>query len=158
MKNVFCFGLLSLGLLLGHSQCYAKPTESGKLGDYYYVDLGLSVKWATYNIGASSCYDSGDLFAWGETSTKSSFSWSNYKWNDGGKLTKYSKTDGIMTLDSKDDVAAVKWGNFWRIPTAQEVNELIGGCDWEWIKIPEIYNYFHYFTYFILRHYRFCTL
>ncbi len=43
-----------------------------------YVDLGLSVKWATCNLGASTPSDMGERYAWGETKTKSDFTWSNY--------------------------------------------------------------------------------
>lgn len=46
---------------------------------YEYVDLGLSVKWATCNVGATAPEEYGDYFAWGETSPKSDYAWSTYK-------------------------------------------------------------------------------
>ena len=61
-----------------------------------YVDLGLSVKWATFNVGATSPEDYGDYYAWGETMPKDIYSWTNYKWCDGtqNNMTKYTATDG----------------------------------------------------------------
>ncbi len=134
-------------------------TVSGLEGKYTYVDLGLSVMWATYNVGASKPTDNGDLFAWGETSTKKTFSNKNYKFvlNDGtGLITKYNANtdkyeifngitvltmnaltdyrtvDNKTVLESEDDAAAVNWGGFWRMPTEEEMQELVNGCDWEW--------------------------
>ena len=78
---------------------------------YEYVDLGLSVKWATCNVGANSPEEYGDYFAWGETEPKAEYSWENYKWCDGtaSNMIKYNKTDGLTTLDLDDDVAHVNW-------------------------------------------------
>ena len=56
-------------------------TEIGKT--FKAVDLGLSVKWATFNLGATKPQASGDFFSWGETEPKSNYSWSTYKWCDG---------------------------------------------------------------------------
>ena len=100
-----------------------------------YVDLGLSVKWATYNIGATKPEEYGNYFAWGETTPKSVFSWDNYKFTaDGGKtLTKYTGTDKSI-LGREDDAAAALWGGEWRMPTADEVNELFNNTTGEWIK------------------------
>ena len=64
------------------------------------VDLGLSVKWADCNVGASSPGEYGDYFAWGETETKDEYTIGNYKWydSDAGEYTKYNSTDGLTTL------------------------------------------------------------
>ena len=101
------------------------------------VDLGLSVKWATHNIGASSPEEYGDYFAWGEISTKSDYSLSTYKWTDPSiGLTKYNddQNDGILDnksqLDPDDDVAHVYLGGSWRMPTEDEFQELIDKCTW----------------------------
>ena len=61
-----------------------------------YVDLGLSVKWATCNVGAEKPEDYGDYFAWGETEPKTDYSWSTYKFTTdvGSTMTKYNATDG----------------------------------------------------------------
>lgn len=102
------------------------------------VDLGLSVKWATMNVGASSPEDYGDYFAWGETSTKSTYNWSMYKWCNGSSrsLTKYNTdssygiVDKKTQLDLSDDAAYVNWGGSWRMPTDAELIELREQCTW----------------------------
>ena len=98
------------------------------------VDLGLSVKWATFNIGANAPEDYGDYYAWGETETKSTYDWSNYfDTTDGGNtFTKYNNNGGKTTLELSDDVAHVKWGGSWRMPTLAEQQELINNCIWTW--------------------------
>ncbi len=83
-----------------------------------YVDLGLSVKWATCNVGATNPEDYGDYFAWGETTTKSTYDWSTYKWCNGSDntLTKYNTSSSNGPVDNKtqlelsDDAAGVNWG------------------------------------------------
>ena len=105
-----------------------------------WVDLGLSVCWATTNVGASTPGDYGDYFAWGETTAKDSYDWSCYTWCNGDrkKQTKYcTKSDyGIVdnktVLDSSDDVARVLWGGNWRMPTIEELEELKEKCTWTW--------------------------
>ncbi len=104
-----------------------------------YVDLGLpsGTLWATCNIGANSPEEYGDYFAWGETETKSYYERDNYKWgvyndDDSGDcgMTQYNKTDGKTTLDVADDAASVNWGGSWRMPTRQQLQELILECTW----------------------------
>ena len=116
---------------------------AGTEDEHEYVDLGLSVKWATCNVGASSPEEYGDYYAWGETETKDIYDWSTYKWCNGSynTLTKYctdrfySTEDNKRNLESFDDVAHVKWGGNWRIPTIQEINELINNCTWTWTTL-----------------------
>ena len=121
------------------SSCRNSVVDDNLLTDSYngheYVDLGLSVKWAKYNIGATKPEESGYYFAWGETEPKSYFSWDNYKFTtDGGNtLTKYTGID-YSKLVREDDAAAVKWGGEWRMPTVEEFNELFNNCTGEWIK------------------------
>lgn len=97
-----------------------------------YVDLGLSVKWATCNIGASSPEEYGDYFAWGETETKSSY--------DEDNCETWEKEIGDIKGTSRD-VAHVKWGGSWRMPTRGEIDELIYNCDWEWTTQNGINGY-----------------
>ena len=99
-----------------------------------YVDLGLSVKWATCNIGADKPQDAGDHYAWGEVETKDEYTWGNYKFNHLGELTKYNSDDKKTSLDPDDDVAHVKWGGSWRMPTHEEFVELSENCTWTWYK------------------------
>lgn len=119
--------------------------------DYPYVDLGLSVNWATWNIGATDEAAYGDLFAWGETQTKEVFDWrhaGDYKWGiydekavpDRG-MTKYNSTDGKTLLEPEDDAATVNWGGLWRMPTKEECAELVSKCDFDWEKRGNVWGY-----------------
>ena len=116
------------------------------------VDLGLSVKWASCNIGAESPEEYGGYFAWGETEEKSDYSWATYKWCDGSytSITKYCTStnfglyaivDNKRVLDARDDVADVKWGGNWRMPTRDEVEELCSNCNWIWTTLNGISGY-----------------
>ena len=104
------------------------------------VDLGLSVKWASFNVGATKPEEYGGYYAWGETEEKDDYSWSTYKWCNGSEdtMTKYctdssyGTVDNKTTLDPEDDVAHVKWGGDWRMPTRAEQDELRNECTWEW--------------------------
>lgn len=104
------------------------------------VDLGLSVKWASCNIGATTPEGYGDYFAWGETEHKDFYDWSTYKWCNGSSssMTKYctsssyGRVDNKTTLDPGDDAAHVNWGGNWRMPTGKEQDELLNKCTWIW--------------------------
>jgi uncharacterized repeat protein (TIGR02543 family) len=106
------------------------------------IDLGLpsGTKWANMNVGASAPEDYGGYYAWGETEEKSNYEWSTYKWCNGSynTMTKYctDSSNGIVdnktTLDSQDDVAHVKWGGTWRMPTMDEQKDLLNMCTWTW--------------------------
>ena len=132
---------ISANALVFHS-CNAN--HDGKVDDPYngheYVDLGLSVKWATCNVGAVSPEDYGDYFAWGETEPKDYYDWSTYKWCNGSYDTltkyctdsKYGTVDNKTVLDLEDDAAHVNWGGDWRMPTKAEQDELYNNCTWEW--------------------------
>ena len=108
------------------------------------VDLGLSVKWATCNVGASSPEEYGGYYSWGETEEKSNYNWDTYKWCNGTmySLNKYCMDsefgiiDDKTVLDPADDVATVKWGKKWRMPTKEEIKELINECNLE-----RVYDY-----------------
>ena len=107
------------------------------------VDLGLSVRWATCNVGAESPKEYGGYYAWGETEEKSDYSLSAYKWCEDSydNLTKYctnsryGRGDNKIVLDPKDDVAHVKWGDGWRMPTLDEIGELVEKCTCEWTTV-----------------------
>ena len=108
-----------------------------------YVDLGLSVKWATCNIGAETPEEYGEFFAWGEVEPKENYSWITYKWcnTTGSTLTKYNTkssygiVDNKTQLDISDDAASANWGGDWRMPTAAEWEELRRECTWTWSNI-----------------------
>ncbi len=104
-----------------------------------YVDLGLSVKWATTNVGAIDSSDLGYLYAWGEVLPKTSFEMSNYIWYEYDysglvDVIKYNEKDRRTCLLPEDDVATVSYGNTWRIPTEYELWELFESCDWTYIS------------------------
>ena len=90
------------------------------------IDLGLSdgSLWACCNVGAETPEESGDYFAWGETSPKENYSWESYKWCDGSmyNLKKYNYdigfgiVDNKLELDLEDDAAYVNWGSKWIMP------------------------------------------
>lgn len=101
------------------------PTEE-------YVDLGLSVKWAKCNLGASKSEAPGDYYAWGETVPKNVYGWSTYKWGATINPTKYNATDNKNILEAADDAATAKLGMPWRMPTKNEIKELVEKCKWTW--------------------------
>ncbi|MBO6078483.1 MAG: hypothetical protein J6P66_07020 [Bacteroidaceae bacterium] len=134
--------------------------QESPAANYEYVDLGLSVKWATFNVGATKPEEYGDYYAWGEIEPyydagyaqeypqvhwkegkSAGYDWSSYKWCAGSSrtLTKYCNksdygnegfTDTLTVLAPEDDVAHVKWGGSWRMPTQKEQEELLNNCTW----------------------------
>lgn len=93
-----------------------------------YVDLGLSVLWATCNVGAIKAEDIGDYYAWGETEVIGDYY--DYLYRHGEYPDEYYDFIGQDISGTKYDVAAVKWKGSWRMPTADEFMELIEKCDW----------------------------
>lgn len=107
-------------------------------GDY--VDLGLSVKWATCNLGASKPSEYGNYYAWGETSPKASYSESNYAYYD-------RSTESLKGIPSKIegteyDAATVNLGSKWRMPSRTEMNELVNNCTWTKSELDGVVGYF----------------
>ena len=92
-----------------------------------FVDLGLSIKWATSNIGAESIFDTGSYFAWGELTTKTNYSISSSKTH----LKNIKDFSGNTTYD----IATSKLGAKYRIPTKKEFDELKNKCKWEWVEL-----------------------
>jgi len=126
-----------------------------------YVDMGLSVKWAKYNVGAKSETDFGDYYAWGETEPyyqdgyaynpnalwkpgkESGYYWPSYRWCNGDydSITKY--TDNLATLAADDDAATAVMGDDWRMPTLSEWQELMdpAKCYWDCTSMKGIPGY-----------------
>ena len=104
-----------------------------------YVDLGLSVKWATCNVGANKPEEYGEYFAGGETKPKRIYNLGEYKWYDKkyDEIMKYNTSieyglvDNKIVLELADDAAHVNWGGSWRMPTNSEWRELLNNCEWE---------------------------
>ncbi len=89
-----------------------------------YVDLGLSVKWATCNVGANKPEDYGDYFAWGETSPKAEYTTKN--------CIKYGERMSDISGNAQYDAATANWGGSWRLPTKADLEELNNKCTWKW--------------------------
>ena len=100
--------------------------ETKKEVVHEYVDLGLSVKWATTNIGAQNPNNFGDYYSWGETETKDYFL-------DDNCLT-YKKKIGNNGGNPEFDVARYLWGDHWRLPTKEECEELCEKCEWKPVR------------------------
>lgn len=108
-------------------------TEAGK--QVKRVKLGFDIDWSDRNIGASSGSEYGKYYAWGETDDKSDYQLSTYKWlNDGWleDITNAYKFIGYDIKNTEYDVAANELGGNWRMPTSDEMRELIDRCQWTW--------------------------
>lgn len=99
-------------------------SNANKVNGHEYVDLGLSVKWATCNVGANKPEEYGNYYAWGETITKSSYTSDNSK--------TYGKAMNDISGNSSYDAARANWGGSWRMPTKAEMQELKDRCTWTW--------------------------
>ncbi|MBR6600333.1 MAG: hypothetical protein IKK87_00565 [Bacteroidaceae bacterium] len=110
------------------------------------VDLGLSVKWACCNVGASVPEGYGGYYAWGETEEKSSYTEDTYKYCNDRDGNGWCSEDEYQNIGSNIsgtsyDVAHVKWGGGWRMPTEDEIQELINKCSWKWTTVNGIRGY-----------------
>lgn len=134
---------------LADSVTFVKPDYLGCENGHGWIDLGLTsgTKWATMNLGAENPQGYGNYYAWGETTTKGTYSWSTYKYGSAAtQQTKYCSnsaygkdgfTDNKTTLDLEDDAATANWGGKWRMPTQAQQTELRNECYWVW---TESYN------------------
>lgn len=140
----------------GPGSCKVQVTAYGKTAvcsvtvtpqDFEYVDLGLSVLWANTNLGASSPESYGDYYAWAEIEPKESFSWGNYRYSSFAQedgMDKYTanglshqllKADNLNRLLPTDDAATVMLGDDWRIPTNDEIVELVSNCTYDTLTV-----------------------
>ena len=112
-------------------------TVSNKPFDIHrYIDLGLTsgTLWATCNVGTSSPEGIGKYYAWGETSTKSSYEDDNYKyWN--GYITKYNSEDKLVELLPEDDAATANWNSKWQTPSKEQFEELLNETKTEYDEV-----------------------
>lgn len=152
-KKLFFISLVTFLALIASCDKDNKP-EQGEIAQYGIdgktplpdaVDIGTVVNgkkilWASFNLGAKEEYEYGDYYAWGESETKSDYSWGTYKYanKDINKLTKYcptnnqdcwdgttEKPDGNVALYPTDDVVHVRLGGKWRMPTSEEMKALL---------------------------------
>lgn len=112
-----------------------KTFVAEEFGEPLYVDLGLSVKWATMNVGATAPEEIGDYFAWAETTPRTAFGYSDYLYQKGTYANDYMKnyngTDRLQVLTDEHDAATVNMGPEWRMPTTDEAKELYEQCTLE---------------------------
>ena len=96
------------------------------------IDLGLpsGTKWACCNVGATMPEDYGGYYSWGETETKTDYSWNAYQHYDGTSNT--YRNLGYDIAGTQYDVAHVKWGGSWVMPTKEQQDELRYNCSYEW--------------------------
>ena len=122
------------GTAYGEEKSFRTRALTGTENGYGWVDLGLSVKWATCNVGASTSTDYGHYFAWGETTTKTEYTEDNsltYGLSY-SELQSQGYIDGNGNLTPQYDAATANWGGNWRMPTDDEMQELIDNCTLTW--------------------------
>ena len=158
-KSLLLMAIIALPFVF--ISCKDDKDEPQLPDNHEYVDLGLrsGTLWATCNVGADSPEEYGDYFAWGEIVPKDEYGWRNYKWAHWEYDTigehfyhvveetwykyyemnwtenGYVKGDGKMELDPEDDAAYVNWGPGWRMPTLEQLQELVEDCDWQWTQM-----------------------
>lgn len=121
-------------------------TEYGEVRHFYTkeaeeIDLGLSVNWRAWNVGANHSYEYGNHYAWGEKNVKGEYSWSSYfdnPYNGNEWIGCSVNTDisGVFEHDSSKDL-----GEDWRMPTREEMQELLDKCEWEWHTVEGVDGY-----------------
>ena len=136
MKKIYFLAACCLAMCLS-----AYSIDKGIENGHEWVDLGLpsGTKWATCNVGASNPQEYGNYYAWGETTTKETYSWSTYL---DGNISIYSDcgTDKDLLKGVTDiagtqyDAAKANWGGKWRMPTREQQDELCEQCYWVWTE------------------------
>lgn len=136
MKKLDFRTLVMLLCVASMTVFFSCDNDNEPVSDYNghtYVDLGLSVKWATCNVGADSPEEYGDYFAWGETKPKLFYTREEEENN--------TYTDNPEALSSIRDAASVNMGGSWRMPTLKELKELVDKCTWTWTTLNGVEGY-----------------
>ncbi len=129
--------------------------QSGENAGYQAIDLGLSVKWANMNVGATAPEEAGNYYAWAWPHVLESYSVYTCPWlDDWGRQNRtrayfhkyctsetYGTVDGKSQIELEDDAAYVNMDTTWRMPTLEEARELLDSCTWEWITQNEVPGY-----------------
>lgn len=150
MKNKFtlfacnCILLMAMLSSCGGTQHennieYSLSIDSSKTA----VDLGLSVKWAACNLGASKPEGCGSYYAWGETMPKTKYTEDNSNWYgvDYDVLRSKGVINSRGNLTARYDAATANWGAGWRMPTLDEIKELKSRCRWNWTTMNGVKGY-----------------
>lgn len=134
--TLFLLTVIPVRALADTPQTSAPSQPDGIIGGHEYVDLGLpsGTLWATYNVGATTPYEKGKYFAWGEVEPREDFSWASYKFFEGYEVDPNNgewvvlQNIGTDICGSEYDAARYQWGNGWRLPNEQERYELCMLC------------------------------
>ena len=121
-----------------------EESNKARLNAMEEVDLGLSVKWASCNLGFTARNRVGYYYSWGEIDWKADYSWPSYQLGttESDHVTKYiNKADGKTELELTDDAARAALGGSWRIPTSEEWIELKENCNWSWTQYNGLEGY-----------------
>ena len=106
------------------------------------IDLGLSIRWASCNIGATAPEESGEYYMWADTlGGWDSYDMAHHPYYKNNQYTRYNDTDYRTRLIPFDDAAYIRWGETWRMPTKDEWNELYTQCTWEKEKLNDEWVY-----------------
>lgn len=128
-RYYFCAFLLTGGeYYYGETMSFETEEETEEA-----VDLGLSVKWRGWNLGANSPEEYGGYYSWGELEDKPEYTWSSYfdnPYNEANEWVGCTVTTDISGTER--DAATAELGEPWRMPTKEEMQELIDKCKWEW--------------------------
>lgn len=144
LLRMFAFGLLMIPFVSCEKDTDGddiKQEETGGTEDFFVdaIDLGLSVKWAEHNVGATKSEEYGGYYAWGEIEEKDVYANVNYKYYDNNKEDFVSIGANISATEY--DIAYVSWGKDWRMPTQKEIEELCDGCSWLWTSVNGVNGY-----------------
>lgn len=125
MKKIILllYSIIATSILVS---CNNNQPITGIENGHMWVDLGLSVKWAKYNIGADSAKIKGYTF---------------YNKSLPNNITNPTIVNDTVVIGIKDDDANQEWGGKWRSPSASEIQELIDNCTWNWSNENGIYGY-----------------
>ena len=140
---VRAYAVNSQGTAYGTQKTFTTTTTSGggggattgTINGHDWVDLGLpsGLKWATCNVGASQPHGYGNYYAWGETTTKTSYDQSN--------SVTYGQQINDFSGNATYDAARANWRSTWRMPTKAEMLELLNNCTWTWTSQSGVTGY-----------------
>ena len=142
MKTKYFIILIALFMMAGYNDVNAQVRKTQKRTavkkpvskqTHQAIDLGLpsGTKWASCNVGANKPEEYGDYYAWGETTTKIEYTKDNYLYYKNGKYVDI----GADISGTQYDVARAKWGGKWRMPTKDDVDELLVNSTYEWTTL-----------------------